>query len=168
MVSAVVAVIAACYARTKYEEHLKEEHTKLLCEYNQRYSNDCNIKIVIEWMLKVAVTNEKGDIVGVNLAISNYEPSINTKEMFMRFFEELYIQMDVGNLKKDEVHDLFAYYAIKFDNFKEYHNKVTDYTSYEEVQKLSDSEKNNVNANWKYFSKLIDAMIEFEKNNNEK
>ena len=35
--------------------------------------------------------------------------------MFMRFFEELGLQIECGRLKQEDVKDLFLYYAKKLD-----------------------------------------------------
>lgn len=159
-----VAAYAACYAKEQYLRHLEVEHTKLLCGYNQRYSTDCNIKAMLRWMLEVAVTDEKGEIINVDLTKCCYSPGINTKEMFMRFFEELYLQIEKGNLNANEVYDLFAYYALKFDEFDEYHEDITDYTAKEEVDKMDKDKMDAVNENWKRFSKFIQIMDEIKNN----
>lgn len=163
-----VALYATCYAKKQYERHLKEEHTKLLCEYNQRYSTDCNIRTMLEWMLKVSIQNEKGEIVGVNIERCTYNPGINTKEMFMRFFEELQLQIERKNLEAKEVSDLFAYYALKFDKFTEYHKDITDYTAKEEMDKMDEAKKDEVNENWKRFSNFIHKMHKIEENKTNK
>ena len=43
------------------------------------------------------------------------KPSTHDAEMFMRFFEEMQIQIDKNRLEKEQVFDLFAYYAMVFD-----------------------------------------------------
>lgn len=150
------------FAIYEYENHKREVQVNLLCQYNQRYSTDCNIRTMLEWMLKVSISNDKGDIVGVDLSKSYFTPGVNTKELFMRFFEELYLQIEEGNLNAQDVYELFAYYAIKFDKHNEFHKEIVDYTSKEDVEKLPESERNEVNKNWKKFSKFIDKMNEIE------
>ncbi len=157
-----VAFLTVCYAKKQYDRHLKEEYTKLLCQYNQRYSTDCNIRTMLDWMLKVAISDNNGDIVGVDLSKSYYKPGINTKEMFMRFFEELQVQIENKYLNAYDVYDLFAYYAIRFDRFEEYHKDIKDYTRIELVKKESHSSKNTINNNWKRFSNFIELMTKIE------
>lgn len=60
----ITAVLSACYTYRQYKKHLEEERTKLLCEYNQRYSTDKNVRCVVKWMLNVAEV-QNGDINGV-------------------------------------------------------------------------------------------------------
>ena len=89
----IVAGYSAWYAQKEYNKHLEEERTKLLCEYNHRYSTDKYVECVIEWMLQIAIMSEDGNIKGVNRQIKNSPPNIHQKEMFMRFFEELQLQI---------------------------------------------------------------------------
>ena len=119
---------------------------------------------MLDWMLKVGITNDCGDIIDVDLGKCYYIPGINTKEMFMRFFEELYLQIEEQNLDAKEVHDLFAYYALKFDKFNDYHKDITDYTAKDEVDKMDKDKAEHVNKNWKRFSKFIKIMDEIENN----
>ena len=83
------AVLSACYTYRQYKKHLEEERTKLLCEYNQRYSADKNVRCVVKWMLNVAEI-QNGDINGVKDNITK-DIGIYEKEMFMRFFEKFRI-----------------------------------------------------------------------------
>lgn len=154
----ITSVIAGIYAIVQYENHKKEEHTKLLCEYNKRYSTECYITTMLEWMLKVGETNNNGDIVDVNLNKSYIKPGINTKELFMRFFEELHLQIADNNLNPEEVYDYFAYYVLLFDEFNEYHQDITDYVSRKDLERMDKSEKKAVNENWKRFSDFVCMM----------
>ena len=158
MLSFCVAVIAACYAIQEYKNHREALRTKLLCEYNQRYSTDSNIRTMLDWMQKVAITDNDGDIVEVNLDNCNYSPDINTQELFMRFFEEIYMQINERNLDAEKVYDLFSYYTLKYDQFNDYHKKVTDYTSRNEREELPKEKQKAVNKNWKLFASFVDIM----------
>lgn len=123
----------ALYAVVEYQNHKKEHRIKLLGEYNQRYSTDRNIQKVITWMLKVAIVDNKGDIVGADPNKYFYKPDINTKEMFMRFFEELYLHVNNNSIDKRQACQLFSFYAIKFDEIKEFRLDITDYRSKKEL-----------------------------------
>ena len=163
MISAIVAASTACYAIKQYKRHLQDEHTKLLCEYNYRYSNDSNIRTVIEWMLRVADTDEYGDINGVKSNCYFYAPGINTKELFMRFFEELNLQMEKKNLKSKEVFDLFAYYALRFHEYKDFRLDIDDYKTNEELNDISDDKtRKKMEYRWHNFRSFIGKMKEEE------
>lgn len=126
-----VALFSALYVKKEYDKHIEEERTKLLCEYNHRYSVDKHIECVIEWMLQIAIMDESGNIIGVNRQIKNIPPNIHQKEMFMRFFEELQLQIEKRKLNKQDVKKLFSYYALVFDKIEEYHCDITDYNKIE-------------------------------------
>ena len=160
----ITTLVFGLYAINEYGNHKREMQTNLLCQYNQRYSADQNIKKVIEWMLKTAHLDKKGEIDKVNLLKSLCSPSINTKEMFMRFFEELQLQIEEKNLNAKDVYELFSYYAIKFDEFNEYHKDITDYTPIKEVYKMAEDQRKSVNENWRRFSKFIEEMHEIKRN----
>lgn len=122
-----VAGLGAWYAKKEYNKHLEEERTKLLCDYNYRYSTDKNVECVIKWMLKIAITDKNGFITGVDRSIANTRPGIYEQEMFLRFFEELYQQIKNEKLDRQKVSNLFSYYALVFDKFEDYHLDITDY-----------------------------------------
>lgn len=162
-------IVATIYAMMQYNEHKNAQRTNLLCEYNQRYSTDTNIKRVIEWILKVAITNEKGEVINVDIDKSYYKPGINTREMFMRFFEELQLQIDKGNLNANDVYNFFAYYAIIYDQFEDLHKDITDYTRWEVVKSTKYGQEDKIiNDNWDLFSKFVAKMNEINKIKEEK
>ena len=155
----VVTFLGGCYAVFKYRNHLQEEKRKVLCEYNQRYSTDKNIEAVIEWMVQVAKTDEKtGEIKGVNKDIKTVPPSIHKKEMFMRFFEELNIRLEKNDMNTDEVYSLFAYYALKFDNYWDFRLDIKDYKNELELRGMNVIERKAFNDNWTGFRSFIDKM----------
>jgi hypothetical protein len=141
-----VAGVSLCYAKKQYEKHQEEERTKLLCEYNQRYSTDKNVECVIEWMLKTAIMGKDGRIEKVNRYTNTEAPSVHQKEMFMRFFEELHMQISKNKLDKHEVFNLFSYYALVFDKFEEYRLDITDYN----------------NGEWKSFRDFVEQMKRYK------
>ena len=47
--------------------------------------------------------------------------------MFMRFYEELKLQIDEGNIKKEDDKKFFSYYAIKFHENDHFHENIADY-----------------------------------------
>lgn len=111
-------------------------------------------------MLRVAILNDKGEIVGADPIRFYYNPGIHEKEMFMRFFEELYLHIDNKSLDKEQVCLLFSYYAIKFDEIKEFRLDITDYYSKVELEKRgkTDDKKDNYNKYWTNYRKFVDEM----------
>ena len=123
-----VSVIALVYAILEYRRHKKSVSTNLLCQYHQRYVSDKNIESVIQYMLRTAKVDENGEIVGFDeTKASGSDPGIYEKEIFMRFYEELQLQIDDGNIDNDIARDMFSYYVLKFDEIKDFHKEITDY-----------------------------------------
>lgn len=162
--SFLVALSGGLYAIHQYSNHLEEEKRKVLCEYNQRYSSDKNIEKVVEWMLLIAKTDEKtGEIIGVNDEVKSISPGIYKKELFMRFFEEINLRIEKGDMNADEVYKLFAYYAMKFDNHPDFRSDIIDYKNESELKALSKSERNIFKDHWVDFRSFIEKMKNVEK-----
>lgn len=159
----IVALIGVVYAAHQYQNHLKEEQRRVLCEYNQRYSTDKNIEIVVEWMLQVAKTNEEtGEIEGVNRNVKQISPGIHKKEMFMRFFEELNLRLEHNDMNIDEVYNLFAYYALKFDKYWDFRLDIKDYKNSLELRGMHEVDKKKYKDYWNGFRSFIDKMESIE------
>lgn len=159
-----VTLVGATYAIIQYQNHLKEEKRKVLCEYNQRYSTDKNIKSVITWMLKVAITNEiNGDIIDVNTNSNVLSPGIQKKEMFMRFFEELNLRIDKGDLDAKEVYNLFSYYALKFDELWGFRLDIKDYKNEREMISMNENDRKEFKDCWVAYHSFIQKMKDEEK-----
>lgn len=123
-----VSVIALVYAILEYSRHKKSVRTNLLCQYHQRYVSDKNIESVIQYMLRTAKVDVNGEIIGFDeTKASLSDPGIYEKEKFMRFYEELQLQIDDGNVDKDIARDMFSYYVVKFDKIEDFHKEITDY-----------------------------------------
>ena len=86
---------------TEYLAHRKREKAEVLSVYNDRYTRDSYIKLVSKYIISKMDENEKA-----------IHPSIHDVEMFMRFFEELEIQLTQKRIEEEHVFTLFAYYAI--------------------------------------------------------
>ncbi|MBR4240224.1 MAG: hypothetical protein IKQ03_12590 [Prevotella sp.] len=132
----------------------------ILCSYNQRYSSDMNIQEVVSWILRIAILDNNGDIIDANPHEATYsKPGIHKKEMFMRFFEELYEQINSKNIDKRKACHLFSYYAIKFDQYKNFRLDITDYKSTDELEKLeTGDDKMKYSIFWSGFRKFVDEM----------
>lgn len=152
-------IFATMYAVKEYLNKKREHHTKLLAKYNQRYSSDNNITSVVSWMLKVAIVDKDGKIVGANPYRCNYSPGVHKKEMFMRFFEELYLHIKDGNIKKEDAFSFFAYYAIIFEKYKDFRLDITDYKTKEELKEMQEGRlKREYTYLWSGFRKFIYEM----------
>ena len=130
ILSAVTAAIAVFYAIISYKDHLLEKKNNLLCLYNKRYTEDKSVEKVVRWMLSTAKMDENGGIVGHDPSkeVKDVEkPDVYDKEMFMRFFEELNIQIDNHLLNEDNTLQLFAEYALIFDEYPSFRKDITDY-----------------------------------------
>lgn len=132
------ASFATLYAVVEYHNHKKEHRIRLLGEYNHRYSTDKNVQKIVTWMLKVAIVDDDGEIIGADPSKCHCKPDVNAKEMFMRFFEELYLQIENKSIDEEQACQLFSYYAIKFDEIKEFRLDITDYQSGDELEKGND------------------------------
>ena len=157
---------AALFAVAEYQNHKKEQRIILLGKYNQRYSTDKNIQKVVRWMLKVAILNSEGDIVGADPYKSYSKPDIHEKEMFMRFFEELYLHIKNGGVEKRQACLFFSYYAIKFDEIKDYRLDISDYKSMEELE--NEKSEDQISKYWTSYRCFVEEMkIEWVKYTNE-
>lgn len=108
VVTALATVFALIVACKEYFEHKDKKQAAILSEYNQRYSTDPNIIKVVQYLNYM---DNGGKINNpIRVRPSNYEV-----EMFMRFFEELGLQIECGRLKQEDVEDLFLYYAKKLN-----------------------------------------------------
>ena len=109
-----IAYKALNYAKKEYELHKKAKEAETLSSYNQRYSTDIHIEKTIKFLME-------------ELPVENF--SLNDKEMFLRFFEELQFTIEQGGLSKETAYDMFAFYALeaaeKGDEF------IPDYSSKE-------------------------------------
>ena len=116
-----LAYFAFQYTKKEFRLHLEKEQSETLSHYNERYSSDENIKIVINYLLWDS-----------GLKISS-QPPINdfNKEMFLRFFEELQYAIEKKSLTKEIVYEMFAHYAIKaFDKGTDFVEDINEFYWY--------------------------------------
>lgn len=165
VISTFIAAITVFYVWKQYRKHMIEEQTNLLCNYNQRYSENNDIRKVIEWIHGVVVIDKKGEVVDVDVQLTKSTPSLNEKEMFMRFFEEIEIQLVKNKMEPNSVFRLFAYYPLLMNRFSELRQDVTDYNSKKELDEIDNIEnKKRMELNWFLFRQFIDSMkIEYKK-----
>lgn len=144
LASALIAFGVAFYGIFQYDRHVKEKKTELLCSYNKRYATDVNIEKVVRWI--IANLDENGKLRENDPCEKNDIPGIYEKELFMRFFEEMYLQTSQGKINKEDTIRLFSYYALMFDKHDRFHSDITDYDS----------------DDWHYYHKFI-CMMKCEK-----
>ncbi len=135
-ITAITAVFAFVWAIKEYDLHKEALKAKVLSEYNKRYSEDPNIVKVVKYLQ---------DYKNIDSYIC---PKLTKHEvqMFMRFFEELEIQIIHRRIDEEDVFELFTYYAsilnknseiiiflgIKYNNvyWSNYKNLVDRYDKY--------------------------------------
>lgn len=155
----VVTAIAAVFALVVgYHEYcLKKDinMAKVLSEYNNRYSNDCNIVKVVKYL---NYRNEGGK----NNNFPAAKPSNYEVEMFMRFFEELEVQIKAGRLKEEDVFNLFTYYAAKIHSDANLRNElgINDYGEGNEDENIENDEQE---TNWDGYKRLMKKYINHKK-----
>lgn len=152
-----IALCAFILAYREYNLHKIQQKIDVLSKLNERYSTDENIQDVIKWMLSVAETDENGEIIGVK----KHEKDVEThkKEMFMRFFEELYLHIQADRVNEEDAYNLFAYYAIKYDEIPGFRENIKDYKSLEELKTAKkDKEKDKNRDNWISFREFVEEM----------
>lgn len=128
---------AVIFTYVQYRQYKKKEKADILAHFNERYSNDENIKAVVEYLM-----GEKQN-----------DPTNYQKEMFLRFFEELQIFIEVKSLDPQLVYDTFAYYAL------EAYKKGTDFYSELNPNELNEELK----GTWYRFGKFINEMKKYAK-----
>ncbi len=108
IISFLLAIFTLCITYCEYNNHVKKRQAEVLSEYNHRYCENEDFKKIIKELIEYednAITKE--DFLG---EINNIEV-VYQREMFMRFFEELQIQIEEKNLDKEQTFILFRWYA---------------------------------------------------------
>lgn len=113
VIVALCAVIGIIYSAFEYCNYKQRERWKTFSEYSTRYANDENIEAVTQFLIEFIEGKEH-----------KKELTTNQKEMFMRFFEELELQIENDRLDQDTVKDFFVYYAVAAAVCPEFMNDV--------------------------------------------
>ena len=79
---------------------MKKEQAQALSKFNERYSSDKNIEIVVKYLI--------GEREGAEVVI----PTTYQLELFLRFFEELEYAISQKMLDEKHTFDMFSYYAL--------------------------------------------------------
>ena len=122
LITAIIALLAFLITLLEYLLSKDAKQAQVFSEYNKRYSEDLNITKVVKYLNYI-------DVDGTMNNPPREKPSNYEVEMFMRFIEELELQIHCGRLNEKDVLDLFVYYAKMInDNEKlRRHLGVTDY-----------------------------------------
>lgn len=135
-----VSVFAAYYAFKQYRSQSKHTkvatRSKILADYNWHYMQNKSIQIVIRALLKKDFSK-----------VQAYDI-----EIFMRFFEELYLLMHSENRMKKEISKyMFSYYAILAWDSENFWQRLSE-TTLESVESLQSAE------DWTLFRKYVEEM----------
>ena len=144
VVTAIIATLSAFVAYNEYLSHNDSKQAQVLSEYNKRYSEDNNIIKVVKYLNYI----DEGGIINnpCREKPSNYEV-----EMFMRFYEELELQIKYKRIDLNDVCNLFCYYA----------NMI--YTN-PELRHYLGIDDNDYDNNWSGFKKLMSKYNDHDKN----
>lgn len=146
--TAIISYMALSYARKEYKAHKQREESEVLSSFNERYSTDDHIAKVLDYLIDPS-NNKRFHDVGISSTTDiSTPPSVNDKEMFMRFFEELQYAIEQKRLTKQIVYDMFAYYALEVDKMGE--KFVEDYH----------------HSSWIRFRRFVKEMKQIKNNHN--
>lgn len=138
LILALLATITLGCTLWEYHYYRRREKAEVLGQYNERYSKDEHVNKVVDYIIRYM---DGKDITCV--------PSTHDAEMFMRFFEEMQIQIKQGRLDEKQVYDLFAFYAIILGEEEAFRTSLG----------ISKSEYDK-SSNWNHFKSFIKRMEE--------
>ena len=98
----IFTAITVWYTYSQYRGYRKRIKAEVLGQYNERYSRDEHLNKVVDYIIHYIDNN-----------VVNPLPSVHDAEMFMRFFEEMEIQIKENRMDEQQVKQLFSFYAIK-------------------------------------------------------
>jgi hypothetical protein len=149
VVTAIITLFAFVWATKEYDLHKETLKAKVLSEYNKRYTEDPNIVRVVRYLQNYRDSN----------SYQCYKLTKQEIQMFMRFFEELKVQINHGRIDEEDVFELFTYYAsylnekreiidslgIKYNNvyWSNYISLVVNYDEYIKNKKEKNKSINN-------------------------
>ena len=149
VVTAIITLFAFVWATKEYDLHKETLKAKVLSEYNKRYTEDPNIVRVVRCLQNYRDSN----------SYQCYKLTKQEIQMFMRFFEELKVQINHGRIDEEDVFELFTYYAsylnekreiidslgIKYNNvyWSNYISLVVKYDEYIKNKKEKNKSINN-------------------------
>lgn len=122
--ASIVGVLSLYIAYDKYQDYLKRNRVQYLLEFGKKYTEDKEIKEVVEFMEQLEshhmyMANEMNED-------NTYKESalkIHSIEMFMRFIEELELLIRAGSISESAALNLFGHYTTILDK---YHKRWPD------------------------------------------
>ena len=162
IVSGSATFLALLFAAYEYYLHKKNNQYNAYSKLNERYCNSSSIQKVLGAMVESYSKGEFSiDIFNQNCR--DEDVSINDKEMFLRFFEELNYAIKKKSIRKEEACYYFGYYAVvaylmgenfvsELENegiwgeFKEFANNMNDIAFYKEYYHLEKQENKIINT----------------------
>ena len=139
IILAILAITTLFCTFMEYSHHRKREKADVLGQYNERYSRDEHVNSVVNYL---ACYKDN--------MIPKDRPCLHDVEMFMRFFEEMEIQIKEDRLDEKYVYDLFSYYAIELGGN-------------EKLRLLLGVESDDYQSNWKNYICFVDRMVRIRK-----
>ena len=95
----IVALAAFILSIKELRSYKQKENNKLLSQLNERYLKNTDMQAVVKYLRDF---EPEGD-----------EPSAYQVELFLRFFEELYVYLRYDGLNTEDVIEFFNYYFDK-------------------------------------------------------
>lgn len=96
---AMTGVLLTAFSYYKYKE---EQRVKMTASYNKEYRTDSRIQEVLRFLIEHSEQEHEPRIDA---------ETINQREMFLRFFEEIQYLIDQNLIEEKQAYDLFGYYA---------------------------------------------------------
>lgn len=128
-ISASVATTGVILTAFSYYKYKEEQKVKMTYFYNKVYRTDENIQEVLKFLIE---SDSKGT------SDSNIDAStINKRELFFRFFEEIQYLIDQDIIDEKEAYDLFGYYAkVAYDLQKKFQPDIQVENNWKTLKKF--------------------------------
>lgn len=139
----VLASLTMMTTINEYLAHRERIKSEVLGQYNERYSKDKHVNKVVDYIIHYLDRKNTFNL-----------PSTHNAEMFMRFFEEMEIQIVKERLDEHQVYSLFAYYAIKFGE-DERLRLIMGICDYDDSR------------TWKHFKEFVNRMLAIQQKEND-
>ena len=125
----------------EYRYHRKRVMAEVLGQYNERYSSDEHINKVVNYIINY-----------MDGKVTYCLPTPHDAELFMRFFEEMEIQINENRMEEHQVYSLFAFYALLLGGDEYLRSSLG----------ISKSEYDQ-SKNWKHFKSFVNRMRDIQK-----
>ena len=111
--SFILALLSLTFVYNEYQKKQKYERNEVLMRYNERYEKSEHIQKVVEYYANLEASSPSKREIASKTEQNTQEAktvSVNDREMFLRFYEELYHMIETGYLDKYLVVNYFGYY----------------------------------------------------------